>query len=95
MVPVTGRHNEDLLKHVTEFYKNLFGSVENTGVGLNGDIWNTNEKLNDTDRENMSMRFTEEEAKKVIYQMEKNKAAGPNAIPIKFYQECWDIIKMI
>jgi hypothetical protein len=25
--------------------------------------------------------------------MEKNKAAGPDSIPIKFYQACWQIIK--
>jgi hypothetical protein len=25
--------------------------------------------------------------------MEKNKAAGPDSIPIEFYQSCWDIIK--
>jgi hypothetical protein len=57
----------------------------------NGDIWNTNEKLND--RKNMSRRFTKEEVKNVIDQMEKNKAAGPDGIPIEFCQECWDIIK--
>jgi hypothetical protein len=41
----------------------------------------------------MSRRFTEEEVKSVIDQMEKNKAAGPNEMPIEFYQVCWDIIK--
>ena len=25
--------------------------------------------------------------------MEKNKAAGPDKIPIEFYQACWDIVK--
>lgn len=25
--------------------------------------------------------------------MEKNKAAGPDKIPIEFYQHCWDVIK--
>jgi hypothetical protein len=25
--------------------------------------------------------------------MEKNKAAGPNKIPIEFYQCCWNIIR--
>lgn len=26
--------------------------------------------------------------------MEKNKAAGPDRIPIEFYQECWNIVKV-
>jgi hypothetical protein len=25
--------------------------------------------------------------------MEKNKAAGPDGLPIEFFQSCWDIIK--
>lgn len=25
--------------------------------------------------------------------MEKHKAAGPDKIPIEFYQVCWDIVK--
>jgi hypothetical protein len=36
--------DEELLKHATYFYKNLFGPVEDTGVRLNGDIWNAEEK---------------------------------------------------
>jgi hypothetical protein len=67
--------------------------MEDTGVRLNGDIWNTNKNVNDIDRENMSRRLTEEEVKNVIDQMEKNKSAVPDGIPIEFYQECWDIIK--
>ena len=39
------------------------------------------------------MPFTEKEVKEVIDQMEKNKAAGPDGIPIEFYQHCWAIIK--
>jgi hypothetical protein len=34
-----------------------------------------------------------EEVKSVVDQMEKNKAAGPDGIPIEFYQVCWEIIK--
>ena len=26
--------------------------------------------------------------------MEKNKAAGPDSIPIEFYQACWQIVKV-
>jgi hypothetical protein len=48
--------------------------VEDTGVRLSGDIWNTGEKLNDTFRENMSRKFTKEEVKNVIDQMEKTQS---------------------
>jgi hypothetical protein len=85
--------DEDLLQHATDFYKNLFGPVENRGVRLSEDVWNNEEKLDDTDRENLDRRFTVEEVKNVVDQIEKNKAAGPDGIPIEFYQVCWEIMK--
>jgi hypothetical protein len=39
------------------------------------------------------MPFNEEEIHEVIDQMEKNKAATPDGIPVKFYQQYWSIIK--
>ncbi|KAL5673010.1 hypothetical protein ACJX0J_017316, partial [Zea mays] len=37
--------------------------------------------------------FNEVEIKNAMFQMEKNKAAGPDNIPMEFHQVCWDIIK--
>jgi hypothetical protein len=37
--------------------------------------------------------FYEEEIKSALFQMETNKAAVTDGIPIEFYQKCWDIIK--
>jgi hypothetical protein len=70
--------DDDLLNHATQLYKNLFGPAEDRGVRLNVDIWNNAEKLDDTDSETLSRRFTEKEVKDVVDQMEKNKAAGPD-----------------
>jgi hypothetical protein len=67
--------------------------VENRGVRLDENVWSIDEKLNDSDRENLGRRFTMEEVKNVVDQMEKNKAAGPDGIPIKFYQACCELVK--
>jgi hypothetical protein len=85
--------DEELLQHATDFYRDLFGPEEDRGVRLDESVWHTDEKLNDSDRERLGRRFTMEEVKDVIDQMEKNKAAGPDGIPIEFYQACWEIIK--
>jgi hypothetical protein len=85
--------DEELLQHATDFYRDLFGPEEDRGVRLDESVWHTDEKLNDSDRERLCRRFTMEEVKDVIDQMEKNKAAGPDGIPIEFYQACWEIIK--
>jgi hypothetical protein len=82
-----------LLEHATSFYKELFGHVADTSIRLNSKIWTDGEKLNVQDRLDMDRRFSLEEIKDVIVQMEKNKAAGPDGFPIEFYQHCWDIIK--
>jgi hypothetical protein len=37
--------------------------------------------------------FLEKEIKTALFQMEKNKAAGPYGIPTEFFQVCWEIIK--
>jgi hypothetical protein len=37
--------------------------------------------------------FSEEEVRKAVFQMEHNKAPGPDGFPAEFYQACWDIIK--
>jgi hypothetical protein len=43
---------------------------------------------------NMLIRsFMEAEVREAVFQMEHNKALGPDGFPAKFYQACWDIIK--
>ena len=37
--------------------------------------------------------FTEEEISKVIFQLDRDKAPGPDGFIITVFQECWDVIK--
>ena len=41
----------------------------------------------------MTAPFTEEEVRNAIFQMEHNKAPGPDGFSAEFYQTFWDIIK--
>jgi hypothetical protein len=85
--------DDALLDHATSFYKDLFGPVADTGIRLDGEIWEEREKLNNLDRLDMDRRFSMEEIKDIVDQMEKNKAVGPDGFPIEFYQHCWEIVK--
>jgi hypothetical protein len=38
--------------------------------------------------------YSEEEVKKAVFQMEHNKAPGPDDFPAEFYQTFWDTIKL-
>lgn len=84
------RGDEDLIKHVTEFYKDLFGPSEVTSVRLDGIECN---KLSMEDREFLTREFSLEEIKEVVFGMKHNKAAGPDGLPTEFYQKFWEIIK--
>jgi hypothetical protein len=37
--------------------------------------------------------YSEEEVKKAVFQMEHNKAPGPDGFPAEFFQSFWEIIK--
>ena len=60
---------------------------------MDPDLWDENELVQDFENEILTQPFSEEEIKEALFQMEKNKAAGPDSIPIEFYQSCWEIVK--
>ena len=41
----------------------------------------------------MDSPFTEEEIFKVIFQLDRDKASGPDGFTIAVFQDCWDVIK--
>ena len=56
-------------------------------------MWNSWEKVNEADNSWLTQPFSEEEIKSALFHLEKNKAAGPDKIPVEFYQSCWNVIK--
>jgi hypothetical protein len=83
----------DLLEHASEYYKGLFGPGEGNNMALDANIWSVEEKLNEDDNEVLNEPFSESEIKNALDCMVKNKAPGPDGIPVEFYQSCWDIVK--
>ena len=85
--------DENLLKHATKYYADLFGPAEDHNIRIDNSIWDELEKVSDKDNSNLTKPFSETEIKEALFQMEKNKAAGPDKIPVEFYQSCWNIVK--
>jgi hypothetical protein len=83
----------DLLDHATEYYKALFGLGEGNNMALDANIWSVREKLNDEDNEVLNEPFSETEVKIALDCMVKNKAPGPDGIPVEFFQAYWEIVK--
>jgi hypothetical protein len=82
----------DLLVHATEYYKQLFGPGEGNKMQLADDIWSAEEKLSEADNRALLEPFTEE-VQSTLKMMVKNKAPGPDGMPVEFYQACWSTVK--
>jgi len=78
---------------ITEYYRNLFGPVPESSLPIDPNLWEPDEKVTDADNSLLTCPFSEEEIKHALFQMDKNKAAGPDKIPVEFYQACWDTVK--
>jgi hypothetical protein len=49
--------------------------------------------VSDSKNEILTANFIIEEVKKAVFNMEHNKAPGPDGFPAEFYQVFWEIIK--
>jgi hypothetical protein len=85
---------EDALNaYVTNYYKDVFAAPSESSCSLDEtrvqDIIQVSEEENDL----LIRSFTEAKVREAVFQMEHNKASGPDGFPAEFYQACWDIIK--
>lgn len=71
---------ESLMKHITDFYKELFGPPDRSGIRMLNIEMN---KLSGEQKEEILRPFT----------MEDNKAPGPDGFPVDFYKNLLGIIK--
>ena len=83
----------DLKNYITNYYKTLFGPPEDGHLTLDesqiGDIPEVSPEENTF----LTAPFTEVEVRQAIFQMEHNKAPGPDGFSAEFYQNFWDVIK--
>jgi hypothetical protein len=85
--------DEELLKHATSYYKSLFGPGEGDAIDVDPSLWPEESMVNTQENYDLTKPFSEEEIKFALFQMDKNKAAGPDGLPVEFFQVCWPIIK--
>jgi mannosylglycoprotein endo-beta-mannosidase len=81
---------DDCLKsHITNYYKNLFGPPENSEITLMEDQISDIPQVSPDENDVLVSSFTEYEVKEAVFQMEHNKAPGPDGFPAEFYQVFW------
>ena len=86
---VEGQAN--LKAYITRFYKELFGEPEVSSFTLEDRIFDI-PQVTQTENDVLTAPFTEQEVQ-AIFDMEHNKAPGPDVFPAEFYQKFWNTIK--
>jgi hypothetical protein len=82
-----------LKHHITNYYKNLFGPPESSSIVLEEHQVQDIPQVSDLENEFLTDVFSEFEVRAAVFQMEHNKAPGPDGFPPKFYQAFSDLIK--
>jgi mannosylglycoprotein endo-beta-mannosidase len=49
--------------------------------------------VSEEENEMLTAPFSEEEVKMAVFDMERNKAPGPDGFPADFYQFFWEVVK--
>jgi mannosylglycoprotein endo-beta-mannosidase len=75
--------------HIMNYYKNLFRIPEQTEITLMEDHIHDIPQVSDEENEILIADFTENEVREAVFQMEHNKAPGPDGFPAEFYQVFW------
>jgi mannosylglycoprotein endo-beta-mannosidase len=86
--------HEYLKSYITNYYKGLFGSPEEGNFSMDETRIDDIPQVSTKENSLLTAPYSEEEVKKVVFQMEHNKAPGPDGFPAKFYQNFWEVIKL-
>ena len=87
------RNLEDIMTHVTNFYKVLFGSKPERNLRLANSFWQGRQNLSASMLDSLIEPFTELEVKRVVDEMKSNSAPGPNGFGVQFFKTFWPVIK--
>ena len=82
-----------LKQHITNYYKSLFGPPENSFIELDEHYVHDIPQVSELENEHLTDAFSESEVRTTVFQMEHNKAPGPDGFSAEFYQFFWEIVK--
>ena len=82
--------HEHLKSYITKYYKNMFGEPKEGNFSMDESQIDDITQVSDEENAHLTAPFSEEEVKQAIFQMEHNKAPGPDGFPAEFYQSFWE-----
>jgi hypothetical protein len=86
--------HENLKSYITNYYEGLFGSPEEGNFSMDETRIDDIPQVSIEENGLLTAPYSEEEVKKVVFQMEHNKAPCSDGFPAEFYQNFWEVIKL-
>ena len=85
--------DDNLKDYITNYYKNLFREPMHNDFSLQEERREDIPQISHLENEILCAPFSEQEVKKAVFEMEHNKALGPDGFLAEFYQFFWETIK--
>ena len=85
--------DEQLKQYIMDYYHGLFGPCDFSPLAMDESRREDIPQVTDDEKEKLIANFSYNEIREAIFQMEHNKAPGPDGFPAEFYQAFWDLIK--
>jgi len=78
--------DDQLKSHITQFYKNLFGTPDMSKITLMENQILDIPQVSPEENNVLISEFTESKVRDAVFRMEHNKAPCPDGFPVEFYQ---------
>ncbi|KAJ9691733.1 hypothetical protein PVL29_013809 [Vitis rotundifolia] len=83
-------NSESIKEEILRYFEKLYASPSGESWRVEGLDWSP---ISRESASRLESPFTEEEIYKAIFQMDRDKAPGPDGFIITVFQDCWDVIK--
>ncbi|KAL6343073.1 hypothetical protein AAG906_017885 [Vitis piasezkii] len=84
------KNAESITEEILLYFEKLYASPTRESWGVEGLDWSP---ISEESALRLDSPFTEEEISKAIFQLDRDKAPGPDGFTIAVFQDCWDVIK--
>lgn len=82
-----------LRTHITNFYKQLFGSERQSNIRIHPDMWQDSSKVSWEENQELTKPFTMGELEEVVRSLRDGSAPGPDGFSPIFFKVFWNHIK--
>ncbi|XP_020146531.1 uncharacterized protein [Aegilops tauschii subsp. strangulata] len=84
---------QDIVRHIYDFYIQLMGSREESRARLWADVWDPALRVTDEENEGLGLAFLPQEIDVAALGMKSDTAPGPDGWPVAMFKRFWQVLK--